>query len=147
MTNEDRLRSESTDEEARKANAAIEADDGEEKQKQSTRLINLAGQSGVELFHTPEREPFDTIRVDNHFETCSLKGRTFRLWLGRLYYLDQAQAISSNAMQEALGVLQGMALFDGEMEQVFIRKAHVDGRTYIDICDDQWRVIEIDSSG
>jgi hypothetical protein len=147
MTNEELLRNEILDEESRKANSAIEADDGEENQKQSTRLINLAKQAGVELFHTPEREAFATIHVDSHVETCSLKDRMFRLWLSRLYYKDQDQAISSNAMQEALGIFDSMALFDGEMKKVFIRKAHLEGRTYIDICDDLWRAIEIDSNG
>ena len=147
MTNENDPREEFADEEIQKANSAIEEDDGEEKQKQSTRLINLARQSGVEFFHTPEREAFATIRVDGHLETCSLKDQGFRLWLDRLYFLDQAQAISSNAMQEALGIFRGMALFDGVTKPVFLRLAHVEGRTYIDICDDRWRVIEVDSDG
>jgi hypothetical protein len=147
MTYNDGYRIDASDEETRVANAAIDADDGEEKQKQSTRLIDLVKHSGVEFFQTPEREMFATIRVDNHLETCSLRDRAFKLWLGRLYYKDQAQAISNNAMQEALGIFESMALYDGETNQVFLRLAHVEGRTYVDICDDRWRVIEIDSNG
>ena len=122
--------------------AAIEADDGDEKQKQSTLLINLAKQSGAEFFHTPEKEPFATFRVAQHFEISSLKDSLFRLWLDKLFYEDQRQAISSNAMQEALSIFRALALFDGKTARVYLRQAHVDGRIYVDVCDDEWRVID-----
>jgi hypothetical protein len=47
----------------------------------------------------------------------------------------------------AIATLNAKALFDGETHEVFVRRAAVDGRVYLDLCDKRWRVVEIDSEG
>ena len=44
-------------------------------------------------------------------------------------------------------MLEGQALFDGAEYPVYVRLAESAGRIYLDLCDDHWRVIEIDASG
>jgi hypothetical protein len=51
-------------------------------------------------------------------------------------------------MQDALGVLHGMALYDGAQHDVAVRVAeHEVGTIYLDLCDDQWRAVKITARG
>ena len=51
----------------------MEAQGQAEGQSQATRLVALAIDAGVELFHTPEGEAYATMEVDGHTETWPLK--------------------------------------------------------------------------
>ena len=51
----------------------MEAQGQAEGQSQATRLVALAIDAGVELFHTPEGEACATMGVDGHTETWPLK--------------------------------------------------------------------------
>ena len=50
-------------------------------------------------------------------------------------------------MQAAIATLSGMARFDGADHDVHIRVAGRDGVIYVDLCDPQWRAVEITSTG
>ena len=50
-------------------------------------------------------------------------------------------------MQAAVATLSGMARFDGAQRDVHIRVAGHDGSIYLDLCDPQWRAVEITSTG
>ena len=94
---------------------------------QATRLVTLATEAGVELFHTPEGEPYASIVVEGHTETWPLKVRSFRRWLARLFYTEYAKTPGSQAIQDALGVLEGKAIFDGDEFPVHTRLAEYNG--------------------
>src|SRR5262249_25958941 len=53
----------------------------------------------------------------------------------------------SDAMQEAIGVLEARAQFDAPEHDARVRVAGHDGRIYIDLADKEWRAIEIDADG
>ena len=40
-----------------------------------------------------------------------------------------------------------MALYEGEEQDVFIRTAELDGKIFIDLCNDNWEAVEITTSG
>jgi len=48
---------------------------------------------------------------------------------------------------DALGMLEAEALFEGEERPVFIRVAGIEDSTYIDLCDPDWRAIQVTKSG
>ena len=84
-----------------------------EKDSQGTEIAKLALAAGVELFHDPPGDPFATLPVDGRAETWPLRTKAVRRWLSRLYYRAEGKAASSEGTQSALGVLEGIALFDG----------------------------------
>jgi hypothetical protein len=47
----------------------------------------------------------------------------------------------SQAIQDALGVLGGRALFDGVEHKVHVRTAEHDGRIFLDLADPEWREV------
>lgn len=120
-------------------------DDSNEKPTQATRLIELA--NDVELFHAPDGEAYATVIVSGHKETWLLKTKGFRRWLMRKYYEETKSSASSQALQDALGVLESKAVFDGEEKQIHIRVAEFNGAIYIDLANDRWEAIEITKSG
>jgi DNA polymerase I-like protein with 3'-5' exonuclease and polymerase domains len=131
---------------ARRVRAALDPERGEHVRKTiASRLVDLA--AGTDLFHTPDGEAFATVPVGSHFETHPVKAKGFRRWLARRYYRETASAPPSQAMQDALGVLEGKALFDGAEREVFLRSALHGGKIYLDLGDDLWRAVEIAASG
>ncbi len=96
-----------------KADIAESLDEGEEKgrQSQATIMVDLA--SDVELWHSPDGEAWATLSADNHIENWQLKTKSFRRWLARRFYQKIGGAAGGQAVQDALAVLEGKALFGG----------------------------------
>src|SRR5215469_8630561 len=65
----------------------MRADDPEWESK-AARLIRLALETGLELFHDPDQQGWASVRVDGHWENHPIRSRAFRLFLLRLYYAD-----------------------------------------------------------
>ena len=47
----------------------------------------------------------------------------------------------------ALELFEARALFDGEERAIHLRVAEHDGKLYLDLCDPDWRAVEIDADG
>jgi hypothetical protein len=112
---------------------------------QATRLVALAEEA--ELFHSPDGEAYATLAVAGQRQTWLLKSQAFRRWLARQFYEEEAKAPSAQALQDAVGVLEGRALFDGPEYPVFTRLAGHDGCIYLDLANEAWEVIEITTTG
>lgn len=125
-----------------------ETENGKEPRKsQSTELGELVTASGAELFHTPDDEPFVTVTVDDHLETYRLKSKGARGWFRRLYRAETSKSIGGQALQDALNDLEGVALFDGEKHEVYVRLAWHNGDIILDLGNDTHQVVRITKSG
>ncbi|WP_287787807.1 hypothetical protein [Acidiphilium sp.] len=116
-----------------------------ERQTQCDTLLALAGEA--ELFHTADQTAFADVRIGDHRETLLVRGRGFRRWLSRAFFLQEGGAPNGEAMGAALGVIEAKAFYDGPERAVFIRTGEHDGKLYIDVADETWRAIEIDATG
>jgi hypothetical protein len=113
---------------------------------QSTLVVELA--SATELWHTADQEiAYATMPVADHSEHWPIRGLSFKRWLGRQFYKQYRRAPGSQAMQDALTVLEGQAIFDGAEHQVFVRVAAVGDKLYLDLANETWQVVEIDGDG
>jgi hypothetical protein len=119
---------------------------GDDNESVATAIVNLALKSG-EYFHTTDGDGYATIEIKGHKETWSIRNRVFRGWLTKLYYDDTASAPSSEALGAASNVLEAKARFDGLEIPVFLRVGKHGKKIYLDICDANWRAIEIDADG
>ena len=124
-----------------------EQQQSDKKESKATKLVKLALEQDIELFHNPEGEAYATIPVDGRRETYVLKTKAIRLWLARLFYETYEEAAGSQATQDALGVLWGQALFDGEEHPVHVRIAEHHGAVFLDLADAEWRAVEITPKG
>ncbi len=119
--------------------------DGSRRLTQADVLIDLA--ETAELFHSPDGSAFADLDIHEHRETWPVRTKGFRRWLVRRYFEATGGAPSSEALQSALNVIQAKAQFDGPKRSVFIRVGGVNGKLYLDLCDDDWRAIEIAITG
>jgi hypothetical protein len=117
----------------------------QEKLTQVKRLLSLG--SEARLFHTPSGDLFASIPVNGHVENWPLKSRKFRHWLLGRYYVETQGAPKNQALQEAIGIFESKANFEGPEHPVFTRLAERDGKIYIDLGNDAWDAVEIDSDG
>ena len=131
----------------KKAPAKEKKTAGEKKKSQAEELIEIATRPDVDLSHTADGVAFADITVDGHRETWSLNSRGFRRWLKREFYNLRKSAPNSDAMSQAMGVIDAMAHFDGEEREVYLRVANVDDKIYLDLCNDAWEAIEITDEG
>ena len=90
---------------------------------------------------------FATFPVDKHYETWPIRVRTFRDILAHRYYLETKEAPNSESMEQAIAVLYGKALWEGEQIPVYVRVAGDDRRMYLDLGDTEWQAIEVTSDG
>jgi len=126
--------------------AADEAPDEDEGRKSAaTQLIAIA--SAAVLFHDPDGDGYAMLEIAGHKEVWPLKSKGFKRWLAREYFTQTGKAAPSQSMGDALGVLEGKSNWDGPERQVFTRIAEKDGKIYLDLCDEQFRAVEIDKSG
>ena len=88
------------------------------------------------LFHTPDGDAYAEITVESHREIHRLRDRTFKTWLARKFHEHFEGAPSSQALNDALGVLEGLALYDGPEHPVFTRIARIGDALYIDLGDE-----------
>lgn len=118
----------------------------DERKSQSTLLVELA--AVTELWHTSgQDDAYATLPVAGHREHWPIRSRTFRRWLGRQFFKQHGKAPGSQALQDALAVLEGQAIFDGAEHPVFVRVAGAGDRLYLDLANETWQAVEIDAVG
>ena len=108
-------------------------------------LIDLA--QSAELFHTPDGTGFADLDINGHRETWAIRAKGFRRWLARRFFEATEGAPSSEALQSALNVIEAKAHFDAPERIVHVRVAGLDGKLYLDLGDETWRAVEIDTAG
>ncbi len=101
------------------------------RRSQASVLIEVT--EGAELFHTEDGDTYATIPIKNHSETWALKSRGFRDWLSKRYYDSERSIPNSQAMQDALNTLQGIARHEGQAIEIHTRLAAKDGKIWL-IC-------------
>jgi hypothetical protein len=120
-------------------------DTGRRGPTQADILIELA--QSAELFHARDGFGFADLDINGHRETWPIRAKGFRRWLARCYFEATQGAPSSEALQSALNVIEAKAHFDAPERIVHVRVGEVNGRLYLDLCDETWRAVEIDTMG
>jgi hypothetical protein len=113
--------------------------------KETDTLVELA--KDAELFHAPDGTSYADLKINSHRETWSLRSKGFSRWIARQYYEAVEGAPNSVSLRSALNVLEARAHFDAPERAVHIRVAGQDDRLYLDLCDENWRAVEIDTAG
>ena len=155
LRREDRARFESLRAQLKRAGCRVTAldealaeeagDEGGRGPKQADLLIDLAQEA--ELFHSPDATAFADLVVNGHRETWPVRNKGFRRWLARRFFEATGGAPNSEALQSALNVIEAKAHFDGPKREVHIRVGGLGDKLYLDLGDEAWRAVEIDSNG
>ena len=127
-----------------------EYDEQDDKQKlakksAATRLIKFADE--FTFFHDPQSRAFVRLDVNGYIEIWPVNSTRFRNLLAQTFYKRTRAAINRNALADAIATLSGRACYDNAEEPVFLRVAQHSENILIDLCDPQWRVIEVTPTG
>lgn len=114
-----------------------------DKELQSDKLMRLAREDGLKLWHNTDHEAYATIDVDGHGENLAVKSSSFRNWLSRLLYAKESRVPGGQVLSDVISTMSGNAEFDGEEFETHNRVAEHDGKIYVDMGDPSWRAIEI----
>lgn len=121
---------------------------GDDPASKADELAELA-KAKCTLFHDADLEPYASFAREGHMETWKLYSKGFGEWLSYLSYTETGTAPTDSTLKVVLATLAGAAKFDGEECAVYLRVACLEpGKRYvIDLCDDQWRVVEVTPQG
>ena len=131
----------------------------DEVQKIAQSVVNGDGKAGgdfverlvseIELWHDQNGDPFATLKQGEHKENWLIgsRSRPFKRWVSKRFYDATKTTASSNFLSDVCAMLEGKAVFDGPEYFLFRRTAQHEGKFYLDLCDEEWRCIEIDADG
>ena len=116
----------------------------ERKQSAAEILVELAREApGATFFHDDVGESYAAFDVEGHREIHRIRSQHFKLLLTEWFFEETGRAPSADAMNQALGVLEMMAVRRGEQRKLDIRVAQKNGSFYYDLADDDWRAVKI----
>jgi hypothetical protein len=115
-------------------------------EKDSDALLRL-GQAGASLFRSTERMAFADVMVHGHRMTWPISSSEFAEWLLHQFFAEKKKVPSAAALKSAVHSLTAYAAFEGEQHDVHLRVAEFEEKIYVDLGDQDWRAIEIDSDG
>ncbi len=118
-----------------------------ERDSVGTVIVKLALESGLEMWHDPEGNPWATLRNSGHAEHHPLKTKAIRRYLAHLYYQEHECAAHAQGVQDALMTLEAKAVFEGPEYPTFVRLAEVDGVIYLDLANEGWQVVKVSPQG
>lgn len=103
------------------------------------RLVDRA-----DLFHTPDDKAYVTMLIEGHYETMQINAHGgFAGLLRKMFYTSEGKPPASQALTDAINILEAKARFDGEEHEVHVRSAMDEDQVYIDLTNDSWEAIKI----
>ena len=99
------------------------------------------------FFHNQDREAFVSFDQDGHTEVWSLSSKSFEYWTGYAFYTDQGRTAGETTLKTAIGSLSGLAKYEGEKHDTFLRVAVYQNGYVIDLCNDDWSVVFVTPDG
>jgi putative DNA primase/helicase len=130
------------------------ADDDEERVEVSGRdrptqrdvLIKLAEGWDLELRHDPDRTAYATFAINSHREHWPIRSREFSLHISTEFLDATDKIIGAQALQDCVRTFEAHAL-KGPQYETFVRVGRSGKKFYLDLCDAQWRAVEITTNG
>ncbi|OZC04031.1 hypothetical protein [Rubricoccus marinus] len=118
----------------------------------STGLVEIA-RARLDLWHDAEGKPYATLpNPAGGRESLPLRSTRVKSYLHRLYYEEEGRTPGGQATEDALGVLTGVALYEGSEHRTAVRVAEAEDeggvlRLYLDLGDESGRVVETRPGG
>ena len=102
----------------------------EARPRQGERLLDFLPE--LELWHSPEREAFVTVRIGGHFENWRVRSDNFSEWLAGRCFATTSGMPSGQALKDALRIVEAQAKYGRPEHPIFLRLAECDGAVFID---------------
>lgn len=119
----------------------------EEKKSQADLMIELAMKADDKFFHDELNECYVAIEREGNPIVYRIDDRSYKSFLVKRFFKETKKAPSKDSINQAIGVLQAIAQYDGEEINITKRCAERDDAIYYDLGDDNWTFIKITQDG
>lgn len=117
------------------------------KKSQTTQLVEMVISDGLELFHDEQKTGFGRMRRGGHWEIYALDSVAFKDRLATAAFSKLGFAPQEHILKGAVNTLRARAIHDSPEYPVHVRVVQHDGRIYLDLCNEDWEVVEISPEG
>jgi len=100
-----------------------------------------------EVFHNNKNECFITFDNNGHKETWALGSIGFSDWLCFKAYSELGFSPSEVAIKQTITSLSGIAKYEGQEREVYLRCAPCNDGYIIDLSNEQWQAVKVTSNG
>lgn len=121
--------------------------DSDEQVSQSQANILISLVQGHDFFKTSDNKAFVSLPMDGHVEVLPLNSTEFRNYLSRKYYLTTKSVPKQQVLNEVLGVLSAMAIFEGRVIPLAHRIGGNTNLAKVDLVNSDWKIVEITPNG
>lgn len=125
----------------------LDEEDEEERESFLKAAIRVLTAGGVDLFHDPNHTAHFSVPGKVGLETYELKSEMGRLRIQKILYDAFKNLPNDSQFRNLLDQLSTKALFEGKEQPVFVRIAAFGDRSFIDLGDEHWSVIEVSGAG
>lgn len=128
-------------------------EDAIEKEEKNEKIITKVLKklkSRIKLWHDADRKGYATFRVEKHQESWPIDSKTFRDYIEHFVFKNpglKIGALGKTLLDEICNCLSAQAKFEGSEFKIHKRVAKFEDRYYIDLCNSNWQLIEIDPNG
>ncbi|HBT87737.1 hypothetical protein [Desulfobacter sp.] len=110
------------------------------------KLVELLQERGT-FFYNKAREAFVSFERDEHIEVWPLQSTGFQEWAGYTFFKELGKTAGETTLKSATDSLSGLAKYDGEEHETFIRAAQYGKGYVLDLCNGAWSVVHIYPGG
>ncbi len=116
----------------------------EESKKESQADVLIRVSEEAEFFQNDLGESFAAVTISGHKEVLKVKSKKFKMWLTKQFYDATKKAPGSDAMNQALGVMEMKAAFEGDEHKLQLRVTEKNGAFYYDLANEDWSVVKVE---
>jgi putative DNA primase/helicase len=116
-------------------------------ERSNATLDALLHTDGFELWRDRSGATYATVPTASHFENWPLKLFAFERWLAGFCYRKSGAMPTTQELEDIRRILDIKAYSEGTSYEPAIRVGRGDDRLYLDLCDDEWRSVEISARG
>lgn len=133
--------------EERKKSKFFKSNGKDDKKSQADVMIDLAMEGGDSFFHDELNEKYVAIEGDGNPVVHKISSQDYKSFLVKRFFKETKKAPSKDSINQAIGVLEALAQYDGAKINVSKRCTEKDNAIYYDLGDKDWTFIKITKDG
>jgi hypothetical protein len=110
---------------------------------QAEKLVNLIDNLKVQLLHDEKKRPHAAVINNNVRMIYRIRSKEFKSWVAHQFWMKEDTVPNADALNSALNVLEGKALYDGKKHTLNNRVAWYENEMWYDLTDENWQAIRI----
>ena len=111
------------------------------------RDVMMDATEGCQFWAGADGECYVTFPKNGHGETWPIRSTMFRRWLRNRVFRETSATPGNQAVEDALLLCEAIASEGDMTRETWRRVGRAGDRIYIDLCDDDWRGVEIGPDG